>query len=48
MNLDSTFISDIRQIIDSARNKAVRSVNFERVVMYWQIGQRIVEEEQQG
>ena len=48
MNLDRAFISDIQRIIAGARERAVRSVNFERVVMYWQIGQRIVEEEQQG
>lgn len=48
MNLDRAFISDIQHIIAGARERAVRSVNFERVVMYWQIGQRIVEEEQQG
>jgi len=48
MKIDKSFLSDILHIIDSARERAVRSVNFERVAMYWQIGQRIVEEEQQG
>jgi len=42
------FISDVKTIIDSARTSAVRSVDFHRVMMYWQIGERIVEEEQQG
>ena len=41
-------IHDIRKIIAEARSKAVRSVDFCRVQMYWQIGQRIVEEEQGG
>ncbi len=41
-------ISEIRLIIESARTNAVRSVDFCRVQMYWQIGRRIVEEEQGG
>lgn len=43
-----TFLDDIRRIIDAARTNAVRSVEFCRVQMYWQMGQRILEEEQQG
>lgn len=39
---------DIRNIINDARATAVRSVDFCRVQMYWRIGQRIVEEEQDG
>lgn len=42
------FVSEIRNIIDEARSHAVRSVDFCRVQMYWQIGRRIVEEEQGG
>ena len=42
------FISDVRTIISTARMAAVRSVDFQRVMMYWQIGERIVVEEQQG
>ncbi len=42
------FIGDIRSIIDEARATAVRSVDFSRVQMYWNIGKRIFEEEQQG
>lgn len=41
-------VSEIRTIIESARANAVRTVDFCRVQMYWQIGRRIVEEEQQG
>ena len=43
-----TLYNDIRQIIESARNNAVRSVDFCRVQMYWHLGKRIFEEEQQG
>lgn len=42
------FISEVRKIIEEARNNAVRSVDFCRVQMYWNIGRRIVEEEQLG
>lgn len=41
-------LGDIREIIDSARRQAVKSVDFCRVQMYWQMGKRIFEEEQQG
>lgn len=44
----SLVIQDIQEIISQARDKAVRSVNFERVLMYWQIGKRVFEEEQRG
>lgn len=44
----SLVIQDIQEIISQARIKAVRSVNFERVIMYWEIGKRIFEEEQRG
>ncbi|MDD6553033.1 MAG: PDDEXK nuclease domain-containing protein [Prevotellaceae bacterium] len=42
------FISEIRKIIDQARVHAVRSIDHARVMMYWNIGKRIFEEEQQG
>lgn len=42
------FVSGIKAIIDDARRNAVRSVDFCRVRMYWAIGQRIAEKEQQG
>ena len=42
------FISEVRKIIEDARNNAVRSVDYCRVQMYWNIGRRIFEEEQLG
>lgn len=42
------FVGEIRTIIDHARSTAIRSVDFSRVQMYWNIGRRIVEEEQHG
>lgn len=44
----SHLIDDARKIIESARANAVRSVDFCRVQMYWHLGRRIFEEEQQG
>lgn len=43
-----TFIDEIKQIIDDSRSKAMRSIDFCRVQMYWAIGKRISEKEQQG
>lgn len=44
----SALLADARRIIDSARANAVRSVDFNRVMMYWNLGRRIFEEEQHG
>ncbi|MDO5577406.1 MAG: PDDEXK nuclease domain-containing protein [Fibrobacter sp.] len=41
-------IDDARKIIETSRSNAVRSVDFCRVQMYWNLGRRIFEEEQQG
>ena len=35
-----SFIDDVKSIIDSTRQNAVRSVDFCRVRMYWDIGKR--------
>ncbi|MDR6783789.1 hypothetical protein ABIE26_002822 [Pedobacter africanus] len=48
MMLNPTVLSDIKTIIHSAREKAIRTVDTERVLMYWHIGQRIFLEEQEG
>jgi len=48
MNLNESIITDIQSIINRARESAIRAVDHERVVMYWQIGKRIFEEEQDG
>ena len=45
---EEAFLNDIRSIINSARQNAVRSVDFCRVQMYWHMGKRIFEEEQHG
>lgn len=48
MKINKDIIHNIQAIIAQAREKAVRSVNHERVLMYWQIGKVIFEEEQGG
>jgi len=45
---ETTIYSDIKQILENARSSAYRAVNFAMVQAYWNIGKRIVEEEQQG
>ena len=44
----STFVDDIRAIIENAKQQTVRSVNTTMLYCYWNIGKRIVEEEQNG
>jgi len=46
-NLDSIY-TNIKNVLDEARNKAVRSINFAMVQAYWHVGRLIVEEEQNG
>ena len=41
-------VNDIKSIIETSKNNAVRSVDFCRVQMYWGIGRRIFEDEQKG
>ena len=48
MNEISTFYSDIKRILQSARRRAYSAVNLAMVEAYWLVGKRIVEEEQQG
>ena len=48
MQVEKSFIEDIKIIIEQAKENAVRSVDYQRVLMYWHIGKRTFEEEQQG
>ena len=43
-----TLVNDVKEIIESAKEKVVRTVDNQRVTLYWNIGQRIFEEEQGG
>ena len=46
--ISTKLVQDAKQIIETARENAVRSVDFCRVQMYWKLGKRIFEEEQHG
>jgi len=46
--IEPTLFADVLQILRAARQNAYTVVNFEMVVAYWNIGKRIVEEEQRG
>ena len=48
MKLKTDFFTDIKNILTAARGKAYSAVNTLMVEAYWLIGQRIVEEEQNG
>ena len=48
MEISNNIINQIQSIIANAQARAIRSVDTERVAMYWQIGKVIFEEEQQG
>ncbi|WP_247233718.1 YhcG family protein [Telluribacter sp. SYSU D00476] len=48
MQIRKDLLSDIQGIIAQSRDRAIRSVDTERVLMYWHIGKVIFEEEQQG
>ena len=45
---NQSLIPDIKAIIATSKDKAVKAVDNERTIMYWNIGKRIFEEEQQG
>src|SRR5258705_1027169 len=44
----SNYIKDIKQILARARQSAYNAVNGAMVDAYWQIGKRIVDQEQHG
>ncbi|HBA45951.1 TPA: DUF1016 domain-containing protein [Candidatus Nomurabacteria bacterium] len=48
MLMRKLFIAEIKEIIVQSRVRAVQSVDFQRVLMYWHIGKLIFEEEQHG
>ena len=48
MGISNNYINEIMKILKNARQKAYTAVNSEMVEAYWEIGRRIVEEEQSG
>ena len=45
---ENQLFEDVCEIIEEARANAIRSVDFNRVLMYWKTGRRVFEEEQKG
>jgi len=45
---EQQFFSEINELLRAGRDIAYRSVNTVMVKTYWQIGKRIVEQEQHG
>ena len=48
MLIHPSIISDIKSIIAQSKERAIRAVDHQRTLMYWYIGKRIFEEEQEG
>jgi hypothetical protein len=48
MELRNSFIEEVKKLIEDSRVNAIRSVDHIRVRMYWELGRKIVEEEQSG
>ena len=48
MGISNNYINEIKKILKNARQKAYTAVNSVMVEAYWEIGRRIVEEEQNG
>ncbi|MCG8182402.1 PDDEXK nuclease domain-containing protein [Tenacibaculum piscium] len=46
--ISSILVNSVRLLIQNAQKNAVRAINQERVLLYWNIGKHIVEEEQNG
>jgi DUF1016 N-terminal domain len=48
MTVNQSIVPDIKALISTAKEKAIRAVDTERTLLYWNIGRRIFEEEQAG
>ena len=48
IGISTAFYNDVKGIILDAQKSAIRSINTQRVLMYWQLGERIFVEEQRG
>ena len=48
MGVSNNYINEVKEILKNARQKAYTAVNSAMVEAYWEIGRRIVEEEQRG
>ncbi len=48
MLINQSIITDIKAIIVQTKDRAIRAIDHQRTLMYWHIGKRIFEEEQEG
>lgn len=48
LNIDTNFIREIKNLVNSAKQRVVTSINIAMVYTYYEIGRRIVEQEQNG
>lgn len=48
MLINQSVLTDIKTIIAQSKDKAIRAIDHQRTLMYWDIGKRIFEEEQEG
>lgn len=46
--INPSILTDIKLLVARAKDNAIKSVDHQRTLMYWHIGKRIFEEEQQG
>jgi translation initiation factor 2 alpha subunit (eIF-2alpha) len=46
--ISSAFVSEIKDILHSAKNSVYQIINSTMTKTYWEIGKKIVEEEQEG
>jgi hypothetical protein len=46
--LNNNLLSELKSLIAKAKESAIRSVDHHRTVLYWHVGERIFNEEQQG
>lgn len=47
-HIDNALITDVRAIIEQGRRQAYSAINASMIATYWNVGKRIVEEEQHG
>ena len=48
MLTNANLISDAKNLTASVKQSAIRSVDFQRTVLYWHIGERVFNEKQEG
>ena len=47
-HIDTNFLREIKELVNSAKQRVVNSINIAMVYTYYEIGRRIVEQEQKG